>query len=487
MHDDLTALGPVLAPLRNGKDADKIWLVGGVLRDALLGRPLKDVDFAVLGDPLKAARKLGAALGARAFALDEERRIYRLVQQSSSSERVFDFSPVEGKSIEEDLARRDFTVNALGLPLTASDRKDWRKQIIDLFQGQKDLRSRNIRLTGEKVLRADPLRLLRAFRFSAELDFKLEPKTLAAIRKNAAMIKKPAAERIREELLKILVTPRAAAAFRAMDDAKLLCVLFPEAEEMRKTAHAYYGKGGVLDHSLKAMEAFEWLMERLKEFFPRIHHPLTKYAHEKMGGHPRYAYLKFTELLHDVGKPATAKVEKGKLHFYGHDYVGMKLTEEIGRRLRFSNEQTRSVARLVQSHMRPGNLGHQPVLTDRAVFRFYRDLEGDAVGMLLVSLADHFTYLTEKQRRDKKDPVINTIHFMLERYFLQPQAVHPAKVVDGNDLMKFLKLKPGPVLGRLLDFIQEAQAGGKVKTREQALSLAKEALSDVKFAGNMLK
>jgi len=468
----LALLAPVLAPL---KALDGVWLVGGAPRDALLDRPLKDIDLAVAGDPRRAAELMGRALKARAFPLDEERGIYRVVQPDGA--RVFDFTKIEGLSIETDLRRRDFTINALALPLSSLGVKN--PAFIDLFDGRADLKRRRVRLTGEKALKDDPLRVLRAFRFAAELGFSIDPRTAAAAARHRKLLTRCAAERLRDELLKILATPRSAAVFRAMDKAKVLSVLFPEAEPMRRAAHAYYGKQGVLGHSLDAMASFDKLTGEWEKYFPKYAGKIRLHLDEKVGGHRRLAFLKLAEFLHDVGKPATAKTENGKLHFYGHDHVGRDMSLGIGQRLRLSQDETRSVARLVGGHMRAGNLGHQPVLTDRAVFRFYRDLENDAVGMLLVSLADHFTYLSERQKKSGKDPVFRAIETMLARHFLTPERVHPPRLVTGNDLMKTLRLKEGPAVGRLLIAIQEAQGARRVKSREEALRFAQKLLKSL--------
>jgi poly(A) polymerase len=478
---DLKTLLPLLKPLLASVPADTVWLVGGVLRDILLQRPLNDVDMAVKGDALKAAQKLGAALKVKPFPLDKERGTYRLVRTQGGTRLTFDFSQLRGKAIEQDLAQRDFTVNAMALPLAKLSAKEpLSGLLLDPLGGRKDLKGRHIRMVGEGALKEDPLRLLRAFRLSAELGFSLDSKTFSTVGKLHKLLAKCASERVREEMFKILASPRAADVFRGLDKTRLLAVLFPETEEMRKTAHIYYGKEGVLGHSLNAMTALDHLLKELKFYFPDFHEPLQTYLMEPVAGFPRFALMKLVELFHDVGKPATAKEENGKLHFYGHEYVGGKVAEKIGERLRLSNEENRSLGRMVRAHMRPGNLGHQPVLTDRAIFRFYRDLERDAVAMLVVSLADHFTYLSEKERKSKKDPVFLTIRRMLSNYFLKPETVQPPKIVDGHFLMNKLRLPEGPQVGRLLNAVREAQASGKVKTREQALTLAQKLLKSAK-------
>jgi tRNA nucleotidyltransferase/poly(A) polymerase len=461
--DELKILS-VLSP------AGGLWLVGGFLRDALLNRSLADVDLAVKGDSLSLARKFAAKIKAKAFPLDEERGVYRVV----AAGKTFDFAALQGGSIEKDLARRDFTVNAMALPLEAYPASGLKKGLLDPFGGLKDLKARKIRLVAEKALPDDPLRLLRAVRLSAELDFSLESKTAASLQKHAKRILKVSPERVRDELMKTLVTPRGADAFRFLDKVGILTLLLPEAESMRATGHDYYGKEGVLGHSLDAMESFEKVMAGLAWLFPKFHKPLDEHLREPLSGYPRYALLKLGELLHDVGKPATAKKgEDGRLHFYSHEHAGADAARRFGKAWRLSGVEAKSLTRLVRGHMRPGSLGNAPSLTDKAIYRFYRDLEEDAVGLLVMALGDHFTYISDKVQRGRKDPVYLAMRRMLESYFLHRAAVEPPKVVDGHQIMRLLKIKPGPRVGEILETIREAQAAGKVKTKEEALTLAK--------------
>ncbi len=483
MITSLTHLASVLSPALELWAPGTLWLVGGCLRDASLKKPLHDIDFSVQGDALCAAQTLARVFKKRAFPLDKERGTYRVVHAVDGARVTFDFSKMQGRDLTQDLARRDFSINALALPVEALFQKGmWQKHVIDLFGGTKDLKACRIRLISEKALQEDPLRLLRVFRFLAELGFSIEAKTLKAVKKHHKKLLRSAHERVRDELLKILSSPRSAKCFQEMDKAKLLCLLIPECEAMRKTAHVYYGKQGVLGHSLKAMEALDWMLGKLRFFFPQFYGPLSAFLKEAVGGYPRYSLVKFGLLLHDVGKPKTAEKTDGRLHFYGHDYVGSRMAVKIAARLRLSNEEKRVLSKLVHHHMRPGNLGHQPVLTDRAVYRFYRDLGQEAVAMLVMSLADHFTYLSDRVRKGIKDPVFLTIHKMLESHFLRHEKVVPPKLLDGHVLMNQLNLGEGKKIGALLRAIQEAQAEGKVKTKDDALTLARQFLKSVHCA-----
>jgi tRNA nucleotidyltransferase/poly(A) polymerase len=219
--------------IRSALDAlprDGVWLVGGVLRDVLLKRPVRDVDVAVAGDAAAIARRAGARLGVRAFALDAERGTYRLPLKGPGGEGTLDVSRLQGKNVDEDLARRDYAVNAMALPAAEWGRPRWRTALLDPFGGLRDLAARRLRLVSPQALREDPLRLLRGFRFSAELGFRLEPDTRRRIRREARRLSESAAERVREELFKIFATPRAAEALRGLEEAGLLEVVFPEVE-----------------------------------------------------------------------------------------------------------------------------------------------------------------------------------------------------------------------------------------------------------------
>lgn len=445
------------------------WIVGGLLRDALLNRPLADADFAVAGDALALAAPFAKAAGGTLFTLDKQRGTHRVVVGPV----VFDFSRLQGANLSADLSQRDLTINAMALPLAEWGKPHWQKKLVDEHHGRRDLQARRLQFVSPRVVVDDPLRLLRLFRFGAELGYRATPAALAVVRRHRRLLNRAAPERVREELLKIFASPRAAESLTALETAGLLEVLFPEVGPMRRTGRDYYGAGGVLAHSIAAVASLEKLLTELPRQFPSFHRPLRAHLEEKFAGHPRYAHLKWVELFHDVGKPATAKKEGGEWHFYGHDAVGARLVAGMARRMRLSSDEGKSLSRQVGAHMRPGNLGHQPVLTDRAVYRFYRDLEDSAVGLLVVSLADHFTYLTAKERLSRKDPVYKTIHKMLSGYFKKREKVEPPRLLDGHTLMRSLRLKPGPEVGRLLGLIREGQAAGEIKTVEDALRLAR--------------
>jgi poly(A) polymerase len=491
-----------------------IYLVGGPIRDALLARPCHDWDFACVG-ARAAAKKLRSRLKAKLITLDDENKIYRLIVPSvvlqpsspavtgggpavrTSSRQIpcqqpqgmtfsgstgndqegerltVDFAELVGSSIEADLARRDFTVNAMAVQVTDVSGT----AVIDPFGGMRDLRRRRLRAVSMRAFDDDPLRLLRAFRFQAQLGFTIDRATLRGIQKSPERIERAAPERIREELLRLLSQNSSEPSLKAMDQTGLLSVIFPELETCRRSAVRYYGRGGVLKHSLHTVANLDWLLERLdsKEWplLSRVAGKIVPYCKETVGGFPRAAWLRLAGLLHDVGKPATAKLIRGRLRFFGHEDVGADIALTLMQRLRCSRQESFLIRGWVRNHMRPGNLAAAPAVTDKAIARFFRDLAGNAVGMFLVSLADHYDYLSKRQWGKGKDSVEKLTRRCLERYYLERQKVLPSKLIDGHMIMRALKLKPGPIIGKLLEAVQDAQAEGKVKTKEEAIAFLK--------------
>jgi len=451
--------------------ATPIYLVGGPVRDGLLSRPCHDWDF-VCRHARQIALGLSRKLRATFVVLDEQNRIYRVVLPDKVT---LDFAELQGRTIAEDLKRRDFTINAMAVPLANRD------LLIDPFGGRRDLKSGTIRAVSEKAFTDDPLRLLRAFRFQAQFQFTIEPRTLRWIRKHHDRLSKVSAERIREELLRFWKQPSSSGSLRRMDRAGLLPMIFPEVEACRRAAVRYYGKGGVLKHAFATVENLEWLLTKgtigagLVPARNRIAGgyktpPYDAYLNDSIGGYPRSAWLKWAAFLHDIGKPATAKLIKGRLRFFEHEHAGAEMAMQAARRLRCSRQETQRLGLWVRNHMRLGNLAAASRVTDKALSRFFRDLGEDGVGMVLVSLADHYTYLSKSLWGKGKDPVEKMGDELLRSFYDRREEILPERLLNGHDLMRQLRIKSGPQVGKLLAAIQDAQAEGKVRTKEEAIA-----------------
>ena len=470
------------------------WLVGGALRDAALGRPVADLDLACAD-----ARGLAAAL-AREFkgtlvTLDERNAVFRLAlaPQRGRTLKQIDVAGLQGKTIEEDLARRDFTVNAMAVALSPQLPAALPlRAVLDPRGGMKDIAGRVVRADVEQNLVDDPLRLLRAFRLAAQLGLDVEAGTLKAVRKHRRLVKQPAPERLSAELLALLGVPGASAWLRRLDECGLLTELFEELEPARRCAESYYGPGGVLAHTLEVCARVDFLLTRTREVYPGLSSDLRAHV-EARGGASFSGLLLLAALLHDVAKPETARRVGGRLRFFEHDSIGADRAEAIGRRLRLSREQIQTLGAVVRHHLRPGHLAAGGPVTERAIYRFFRDLGPEAPALLMVCWGDHASYLPEARLKrllktasanpDRSDlsrlkpeearktmKHLQLVSLLLRRWRDAARSPAPPKLVDGRDVMKLLKLAPGPRIGELLERVREAQAEGEIKTKEDALA-----------------
>ncbi|OGR90485.1 MAG: hypothetical protein A3J74_04735, partial [Elusimicrobia bacterium RIFCSPHIGHO2_02_FULL_57_9] len=398
--------------------------------------------------------------------------------------RQVDVAAISGPDIATDLSRRDFTINALALPLGyAMSATVLARQILDPRKGLADISRGLLRAESGRLFKDDPLRLLRAFRIAAQLNFKIEPGTLRLIGKLRNLARRPAGERISAELLALLALPGSSRWLKLMDECRLLTSLFKALEPARRCALVYYGPGGVLRHSLETAARADFLLHHLKQVFPAQAKAIAACLESNArGGAAQSAVLMLAALLHDIAKPATAKKREGRLRFFGHDARGAKKAAEILRGLKFSRHHIETVSTVIAQHLRPGNLAASGVVTDKAAYRFFRDLGDKALSLLLVCWADHASYLPQRRLlkllnggRAKSDEEKTMRHLQVVSHLIArlwaagPKKPIPERIIDGHDVMKALKIPPGPLIGKLLEQVREAQAEGKIRNRAQAL------------------
>lgn len=473
--------------------------VGGIVRSSLLKRPSGDIDITLPAHRVKAAAQtLAKRLKAAAFEMDPELGVWRLVTHRDKIQ--IDLTAYQGKDLQADLKRRDFAFNSLAYPVLSKPqivitpreegtaqillKRLRRAQIVDVTGGLADLKQKRIRLNGKERFVEDPLRMLRAFRCAAELKFTIDPKTLTQIAQDKKLISKPAGERVREELERLLAVPGVTYDFLVqMDGCGLLTALFPKLEAQRGCAEIYYGPGGVWKHTLLVCKRMDYLLEHLDKAFPKYATKLRPFTQNK----PLY---KLVALLHDIAKPKTAKEKKGRLRFFYHEQVGAKMARWILQDLRVSRTDSRLMQTIIGEHLRPSNLASNP-LTERGIFHFYQDLGDAAIPLLLLCWSDYTSYVSDAQLRrilphstermmtipqaerygnvGKTLRHLQLLNYLLGQYFDKPAAVKPEKLITGADVMQHLKLTPGPAVGAALQAVAEAQVEGKVKTRAEAL------------------
>jgi poly(A) polymerase len=461
-------------------------VVGGTPRDLLLGRAPFDLDIVTSDDAKAASEALIQMLDGSMFALDDDRGHYRITLQHSQPIREIDVS--QAPELLPDLQRRDFTIDAMASQISQDGTLG---ELIDPASGLEDLDARTLRMMSRAALQADSLRLLRAVRLTTELELEIEPETEAAITELAFTVTSAAGERQREELTRILATPRAAQGVRLLDALGLLQELMPEVTAARGVGqpfeHHYWD---VFDHSVEALAALDlmltpnpdpdrWLAPVFQEVLADF--DLQRYLDGHVGGHSRRVLLKLAGLLHDVSKPETkAEQPDGRIRFLGHPQQGAAKAEMICSRLRFGSKETRFVSLLVEEHLRPTQLSQAGELpSKRALYRFFRDLDDAAPACLFLSLADAAAAQGPRLEKDRWAGHVAYVRWVLQNG-LQPEdsAKAPQRLVDGDALMSALGLSPGPEVGRLLDAIDEAYAVGELSTQDEAFDLARKLLGE---------
>lgn len=451
----------VAAATRRG--AAPLYLVGGYLRDHLLGRGPRerDLDLVCPGDCRALVAECLGALGGTLVPLD--RSTVRIAFARGTDAWQVDVAALRGEGIEADLRRRDFTVNALALDLTG----DRAGKLIDVTGGVADLEARRIRVTSPAVLREDPLRCLRAVRMAAQLGFRVEAATAAAVREAAGGLGAVSAERIRDEMFKILDAPRPAAHVRVLDDLGTLAVILPPLAALKGVPQGAPHRQDVWEHTLEVVEGIPWVLERLRRLVPEAG-PETegRMAAPVEGSISRRSLLLFAALLHDVGKPAARALEGDRVRFLGHEARGAELAAGLCEALRLGRQAAALVTSVVAQHLRPILLAAEPGVTPRARYRLLRDLGEVAEEVLLHSLADvRATGGEDAAFRRQVAFVRETFAFRRDR--VRPAASAP--FLRGEEVMAVLQIPPGPLVGTCLAAVAEWQAAGEVRTPAEAL------------------
>lgn len=471
----------------------RVWLVGGAMRDVLLGRPLHDFDLAVENDAIAIARDVASRLDAPMYILDAERDSARVVTFDAQGTRLFlDIVRLRDSTIEADLAQRDFTINAIAADLTQPER------LIDPFDGQHDIATQMIRAVGAHSLQDDALRMLRAVRLAAALSFKIESHTAARIRAMVNHIVDPSAERVRDELAQIVETARLSDSLLLLEDLGLLPILMPEVTAMRDISQSPPHHWDVFEHTLVMLELLELLLARVAGIESQGHAITSRVGvpqriwedvdrvlgmfRSRLNEHfnqivsderPTWSIFKWAALFHDTGKPLTRSVDDdGRIRFLGHERVSAQLVNERMHALRFSSNEIERAAATVRHHMRLLNLDAD-MITRRATYRFYRDAGEAGIDVLLHMLADHLATHGPDLDQERWLARVDMARRLLDEYFTRhEETVSPKALISGHDVMDALGVDPGPHVGEWLEAVREAQAAGEVTTRAEALELA---------------
>ena len=446
-----------------------MYVTGGAVRDWLLGRATVDLDITVTADPFGCCRMLAETLGGAFVPLDEEEGVARMVWGAY----CIDFAGLrEGSSsIEEDLVRRDFTINALAVAVDPG-RGTLKKPftVIDPSDGIRDIQQGIVRVTSATVFDKDPLRLLRAYRFKATLGFVLERKTEELAAAKAGLIRSPAAERISAELHKIMAAPACHEVIAGMARSGLLLEIFPELHHGAGVEQPASHHLDVFDHNLAALFWIERIMADPAEFFPASGRHMTEYLQ-----HGRVAErLKWASLFHDLGKPYAHKIRNSRITFYNHDTRGAELFTEIAGRLRLGREETGQISRFIRHHMWPFHLSNawsKTGITPRACLRLVKAIDDDLPGLFLLAMADSLAGQGPGKPPAMEEKLARLYNYVRDVYqkSIRPVFEQP-RLLTGHDLKEIFGLTPGPVFREIFSGIEDAQVEGKVRTREEAIA-----------------
>jgi len=449
------------------------WIVGGAVRDELLGREVTDTDIAVEGDPERAARELAADLGGPVFRLSEAFGAWRVVDRGSG--RVFDFAPLQGETVEEDLAKRDFTVNAMARPLFAQAPGGARRaampfqggELIDPLGGRADLEARTLRVLGPEAYENDPLRPLRLARFAAELGFEPDAETERLTAAAAPQVAAASGERVFAELRRLLLAPGAVPGLALADRLGLLRAVLPELAALHDVEQSQYHHKDVYGHTLE-------VLERLIEVEAEATGDLREVLDEPLADElTRGEALRFGALLHDIGKPATHDVrEDGRVTFIGHDRLGEEMVREICRRLRTSERLSRFLQAVTRHHLVLGFLVHERPLDRRAVYRYLKRTSPVEVEVTLLSCADR---LATRGRNAERaiDAHLELARELMAAALEWRKGGPPRLPLRGDELAAEVGIEHGPELGRLLAELEEAAYAGEIADRDSAVELAR--------------
>ena len=478
-----------------------VWFVGGTVRDRELGHVSPDIDVVTAGDAADLAARVARRAGLPWFPLSHEFGAYRVVGEpeptgmgrgtvgaegvtSAGSRDVhhaevgrtgggghLDVVALRGGSLEDDLALRDFTVNAMALSVSGGP-------VIDPFDGRLHLRERRLVPVSRTIFADDPLRLLRAARFAHVMDLAIGPDLRALARAEAGRLASAAAERILNEVVLTLEVGRSAAAVRLWDDLGLLEVFLPEIEALRGVSQSPFHHHDVYGHTLETMERLDEIVAAPGRWFGLSWELLeARLAQPVDGMMSRPVALRLGALLHDVAKPETRAVgEGGRVLFWGHTEIGGPVAEEVCARLRCSAAAAGLIRATVERHLDIGFLQHERPVSPREVVRFLWRAEPWEPEVIIVSVADRLATRGPQTQDASIDAHLDTARGLMDAWRARREKGIPPLPLDGEVLMAELGLEAGPLLGRVLREVRLGWEAEELEGRAEAVAFARDRL-----------
>lgn len=473
-----------------------IYLVGGAIRDAISRRSIKDLDFVVPGETKSIVSRLRKRFDAQAFVLDDERQTARIIlKQDGELQMMLDFVRMNAKGLQEDLAERDYTINAIALDLQHPE--EW----IDPCHGVSDLAQGVLRCCSPKSIILDPLRILRGVRLALDYDLKIEDASINLMRDSASDLQHISRERVRDELFKILQGTEPIRGVRLVDEIGCFFVIFPELSDLQTipahpphvhplwehTLHTADYLARIIDliqgqqeeegtfpeHLIMAFDALTPSLEALRDHFS------DKFPENRS----RRGLLLLAALYHDAGKPESLTFgDDRRAHFYGHENPGSILMDQGAKKLALSHAENVFLTTLVKNHMRVHLLAmEKDEISDKAIHRFFRDCGDTGIDICLLSVADLLATYDHLLPNTQFFNEIEIVKRLLHVRFNQANTViKPPILLDGNDVKAIFSIEPGPMIKDLLTALHEAQAAQEVSTRDEAIRLLRSLIANTR-------
>jgi poly(A) polymerase len=444
------------------------WLVGGAVRDRVLGRETADYDVAVDADVPRLARRVASDVNAFSFELSHGFGAWRIVPRGKSNTSwQLDVLPVLNGSIEADLAERDLTINALAQPLGQDG-------LIDPFGGLRDLDERRLRMVSAQAFDRDPLRTLRLARLACELGFAVDPDTAIQARASAADLERVAPERTFEEIKRIVCSPDPRTGLELMDGLGITAVVLPELWALRGIEQNRFHHLDVHAHTLAVLSETVELQRAPDRHLGRCAQAADQVLRAPLAnGLTRWQAMRFGALFHDIAKPQTRGVTaEGRVTFMGHDVAGAQTSTAILARLRASSRLQEHVAALARNHLRLGFLVHRAPLDRRVIYHYLRESQPVGVDVTVLSVADRLA-----TRGDRAQEAIAAHLDLADQMLCEALdwlAQPPRPPVRGDQLAAALGVVPGPVIGRLLAELEEAAFAHEISSPQEAIELARQ-------------
>lgn len=443
---------------------NEIYLVGGAVRDAFLGKTTYDRDLFVTDEDAKSfSQKVAEFLGGTFIILDDENKIYRVVLKDKKN--YLDITtPLEG-NINQDILRRDLTINAIAVNIRTGEIPKICEPFIE------DLNNKIIRGISEENFVDDPLRLLRIYRFHSILGFEISQDLIEISKRYAQLINKPAKERIEYELMKLFDGEYAHSALIKLDESGILEYIFPFVKELKQVPPNLHHHLDLFHHSIETVRQIGILYknssDEVKEHIQKV----------DFGGFSRLAHLKLAAFMHDIGKFSTWAIEKdtGRHRFIKHEDVGAKMCVPILKKLCFSNKQIEYISYIIKKHMYPSAVVSSTDLTEKVMMRYIRHSEDNAIDNILIAQADRLSAQGPEITPQIVDNNISSLNKLLNYYLSVKDSLKPLPILlDGNEVMNILNIKPSPKLGKIINELKEAQINSDILTKEDAIRFIKD-------------